>query len=71
MSECAVIEDLIQYDLTRDEAATLVRMGLIVEFDDPEATDLYVLTALLWHDLELDADKAYKLFDSILGREAA
>ena len=68
-----VLENFVQYDLTDEEAATLKRMGLIVEWDDPEATATYALTAFVWDDLGLQGreDVAFDLFDRILGRPCA
>lgn len=62
-----MIENLVQYDMTDDEAQRLVSLGLIVAA--PDTVDVYDTTAVVWDDLGLDDDRCFILFDLILGRE--
>lgn len=63
----SMIENLVQYDMTDDEAQRLVSLGLIVAA--PDTVDVYDTTAVVWDDLGLDDDRCFILFDLILGRE--
>ena len=64
-----VVEDLSSYDMTSIEARKLEEMGLIFhnagETDNPDERET---TALMWDELGLDGDRAFLLFDVILGR---
>lgn len=63
-----LIENLTQYDLSEDEAATLERMGLIFHSDESMQPDERETTAFLWGDLGIEGDLAFDLFDAILGK---
>ena len=61
-----VIENLVQYDLSEQEASILRAFGFIVD-GDGTGHPLEV-SALIWDDLGLEGDRCFDLFDAILGR---
>lgn len=69
-----VIENLVQYDMTEEEAAVLMAFGFICpaeDADNPGTTlaDEYVTTPLIWETLDLTEPAVYDLFDAVLGKE--
>lgn len=68
----AVIENLQQYDLTDQEAKTLIRMGFVFKPDEGDTdygTGELGIAALVWDDLGLQGDAVFTLFDAVLGRK--
>ena len=70
-----VVENLTQYDLSPEDAATLVRMGFLCAAEDADnpgvelETGELVTTALVWEQLGIEGAAVFELFDAILGRE--
>jgi hypothetical protein len=64
-----IIENLTQYDLSDDEAATLTKMGFVFHSDEAPNPDEREVTAFVWGDLGLEGDRAFDLFDAVLGRK--
>ena len=62
-----IVENMTQYDLSEDDVAKLLGMGLICKSE--KYTDLYETTGIVWNDLGLEGETAYILFDAILGRD--
>lgn len=62
----SIVENLVQYDMSADEAERLVQMGLITPAED--AVDVFETTAIVWDDLNLGDDRCFILFDLILGK---
>lgn len=61
-----IVENMIQYDLTEEDAKVLAAAGLVLQSDDnPEE---YVTSAVVWDDLRLVGEPAFKFLDSALGK---
>jgi len=65
-----LIENLEQYDITDNEVATLERFGFIyANTEENPNPELCETTALVWEELGLEGERAYVLFDAVLGRK--
>lgn len=64
-----IMENLQEYILSDEEAATLEKMGLIYPGEEEEcAPGERCTTAFVWGDLGLEGDVVFDLFDAILMR---
>jgi len=63
-----IIEDLIQYTLTDEDAGRLERMEWITHDPAEHADGEYATTAYIWDDLGLTGNEAFDLLDRVLGR---
>ena len=61
---CFILDDLLPYDLTRENAEYLVDLDLLAQ--NEECSVQYDLTAYVWDDLGLHGEPAYKLLDLVL-----
>jgi hypothetical protein len=66
-----IVENLVQYDLSEQDAAVLESFGFIFADGESENPDERVTTALVWEELGLVGDSAFLLFDVVLGRGGA
>ena len=62
-----VVENLEVYEMTTIEAWKLEDLGFLCKGESANP-DERELTALVWDDLGLTGDRAFALFDVILGR---
>lgn len=62
-----VVEGLAGYEVTQDEAELLEEHGFVVA--SSEFPRQYETTALVWDDFNLQGDRAFRLFDLLLGRK--
>jgi hypothetical protein len=63
-----VFENLVQYDMTDEEALKLQAIGFLCPDEESEDKDELTTTAFVWDDLGLEGEVVFVLFDAVLGK---